>query len=507
MCSIQFCSQTAFMNYGGPPQIPPLMSQFSEPSVKEKSEPKDRSRDWATGINDRDFDVRRRPETSWQRQDIRQSSPISDQRNSNFGRGQKVNENSGGRQPRWMQSDTTTARDDRSVRDYSWEQTNMPAPRDGTVRHEGESRWELSSVPHSRNECNRGEPNPMTSRDNRNRNGPIWEQRNVANDGDETCTRSLRSPSRSSMEPLNRYNDRSNFATKNDQYKDRKVVQGNWGAGYGQQIPTHGPKSFNSNVFGVSNQSSSMFGSHVTESAQELSESRKGHGPSRWDNSSRTSNPQEIPQQKYSLTEKNRPERVSRPTPRYEEHDISRPSKLGDGRLDRAFNKRPQSFRNVQEPPAKRLPNQPYAKPYLPNTTRRTSPSGPPRWEPPKHKKSGSQHKPNMRKLLHKDNTWRHQAASALARQTFKSLSIKGTGVPKDLVIKKLKASINSRIDVMLGEKVAMPMEEIVKIYRQRFHFKTDRAFFGAVLDSLKNDEQFRANADKPGNDILYLMI
>lgn len=484
MCSVQFCSQTAFMNYGGQPPIPTLMSQFSQPSIQEKSEPKDRSRDWTTGINNRDFDVRRQPENSWQ-QDMCQSSPISVQGNSNFGRDQKAMENSGGRQPRWMQStamDTATPRNDRSVRDYSWEQTNMPAPRDGTVRNEGMPTWEPCGVPDPRDERNRGQPNPMTSRDKRSSNGPIWERRNVVNDRDQSNTRNLRSPSRSSMEPLNCYND---FPSKNDQYGDRKIGQGNWGAGYGQQLPIRGPESFNSNVFGVSGPSSSTFGSPVTRSAQEFLGNKKGRGPSRWDNS-----PQKISQQRYSLSENNRPERVSRPSPRHEEHATSRFSKPGDGRLDRAFNKRQQNFRNVQEPPAKRLPSQPI-------TTRKTSPSRPPRKE-----HAG----PNMTKLLRKDNTWRHQAGSAIARQTFKSITIKGTGFPKDLVVRKLKASINSRIDVMLGEKVAMPKDEIVKMYRQRFHFKTDRAFFGAVLESLKN-EGYQANIDKPGNDTLYLMI
>lgn len=489
MCSVQFCSQTPFMNFGGPPQISSMNTQFSAPfSGLESNEPKDRTRDWGNGNNDRDFDARRR----------RQPSPIPDQRNANFGRDQNTNENSDGRQPRWVQSDTVAARNDHSVR-QPWQQTNMPSPREGAVRREGESRWNSSSVSAPRDERNRGdsrwnEPSPMISRDNRSRNEP-WEEPNIVNDRDQAYTRSVRSPSRPSND-LHRYKDSSDLPNKN--YEDRNVVQGNWGVGYDQQITTRYPERCNSNVFGESGQLSSMFGNHATETVQEPSGSQKGHGPSRWDNSNRTNNrPQDIPQQRH-FSENNRPERVSRPSPRYEERDNFRQSK------DRAFNKRPQGPRTVQEPPAKRFNSQPYAKPNLPNTTGRPSPSHPPRKEPLKQKQSGSQQKTNMAALLHKDHTWRHQAAAALAKQTLKSMDIKDMG-SKDLITKKLKGSIKSRIDVLLGEKVAIPMEDIVKMYRERFLFKTDQAFFVAVLDSMKNDEENQVNTNKSGNDIFYL--
>lgn len=473
------------MSFSGQPQITPLMSQVSEPSVLERSVPNDRSRGWATGTNDRNFEVTRRPESSWQRssyEDKRQSSSITDQRNANFGWDQKANENSGGRQPRRVQSD--------SVRDYPREQTNMPTPRGGIVRREGESRWELTSVPAPRDEHKRGdsrwdESNPMTSRDNR----------------DRPYSRSLRSPSRPSMD---RYNVRSDLHSKD--YEDRKVGQGNWGVDHGQQRSTHCVEPFNSNVFSVSGQTSSMFVKQGTGPDQEYSGSQKGQGPSRWDNSNKTNNrPQEFSQQRHSFNENNRPERVSRPSPRYEERDV-RLSKPGDRRPDRAFNKRPLDLRSAQEPPTKRLDSQHYTKPNLSNTTfRRTSPSRPPHKEPPKPRQPGFQQNVNMKKLLHKDQTWRQQAASAIAKQTLKGMDITDMG-SHDIISKKLKASIKSRIDVVLGEKVAIPMNEIMKMYRQRFHFKTDQAFFVAVLDSMKNDEENQANTYKPGNQTFYLL-
>lgn len=498
MCSKQFCLQTPFMKFGGQPQASNLMSQFSESSGLERSEPKDRSHDWGTGNIDRDFDVRGRSENSWHRssyEDKRQSSPIPDQRNTNFGR----------------DKNTVTARNDRSVRDYSWEQTNMPAPRDGTVRREDRSRWASSNLSTPRDECNINskwnEPNPTISRYNRSRNEPVWELTNTANDRDQAYTRSLRTTSRPSMGLLNRNNDRPDLTCKDDLYNGRKAVQGNWGAGYGQQNPTHCPEPFNSKVFGVSGQSSSMFGSHVTESAQESSGSQKGRGPRRWDNSNRASDPQGIFQQRQLLSEKNRPERVSRPSPRHEERYISRPSKPGDVRPDRALNKRPQSFRSDQGPPAKKLASQPYARPNLPNTTRRTSPSHPPLWEPPKHEQSGPHPKRNMTKLLRKDYTWRFQAAAAITRQMMKSVHRKGSMFSKGEIIKSLKGCIKPRIDVMLDENLAIPKTEILKMYRQKFPTKTDQAFYTAVLDSMKNSQQYQAIANKPGNDTLFLMI
>lgn len=461
------------MNLGGQPQIPSLMSQF--PTPQERSEPKDRSRDWVTDSNDRNFDVRPRPDNSWQRssyEDKHQSSPIPDQRNANFGRDQQNNENSGRMQSRWMQSDTVSARNDRNVRDYQWEQTNMPVQRDRTVRHEGESRWKSSNIT-PRDESNRGDSqwdgtNPNISRDNRSRNESKWDN------GDQAYTRSSPRPS---MDTLNRYNNRSDFPSKD--YEDRKAFQGNRGVGYGQQMPTDYPQS-----------------------VQEPTGSQKNYGPNRWDNSNRTSNrPQEIPQQRNSFIENNRPERVSRPSPRHEDYDISRSSKPGDRRLDRPFNKRPHDQRSGQEPPVKRFASQPFSRPNLPNTTRRTSPSRPSRKEPTKRKQPGPPPKMTMTTLLHKDHTWRHQAASALAKETLKTMDIKDMG-STDLITKKLKASIKSRIDVLLGEKVAIPLEEIIKLYRERFDFQKDEAFFVAVLDSMKNDEENQPNTYKPGNDI-----
>lgn len=494
MCSIQICSQTAFTNLSGQSQNSALMSQYPPPL--EKSEPKDGSRDWVTDTN------------SWQRssyENKRQSSPITDQRNSNFERGQQNNNNSGRMQPRWMQSDTAVARNDRNVRDYQWEQTNMSVPRDGTARQESDSRWKSSNVSTPRDECDRGEsrwdePNPMISRDNRGRNETKWDN------GDQAYTQSLRSPSRPSMDTHNRYNNRSDLPSKN--YEDRKAVQGNRGVGYGHQISTHYPQPFNTNVVGVPGQLSSVFGSRVAKSVQEPSGNKgKGQGPSRWDNSNRTSGrPQENPQQRHSFIEKNRPERVSRPSPRHEEQCISRSFKPGDRRQDRAFNKRPQDLRSAQEPQMKRFAGQPFARPNLPKTTRRTSPYRPPRKEPPKNKQSVPPLKTNLTTLLHKDHTWRHQAASTLAKQTLQSMDIKDMG-SKDLITKKLKASVKSRIDVLLGEKVAIPLEEIIKMYRERFDFQTDQAFFVAVLDSMKDDEENQPNTYKPGNDIFYLMI
>lgn len=453
MSSIQFCSQTPFMNFGGSPQISSLMPQFSETSVGQEVVGRERD----DGNNGRNFDDRRSVDT-WQHSshgDKRQSSPRRDQRNENFRGNRNANENSGERQSRWGQSDTAASRNDRSDRDYPWEQANMPTPRDGTVRREPpredrnhrDSRWE--------------EPRPKISRDNRSRNDTMYELSQMMND----------------RQPVPLRNNKSDLP-KGD-YEDRKTVQGNWGVGYGQQIPTVYPAPLNSN-FGASGQTS-MFGRHVTVPVQQPSGSQN-HGQNRWDNSIRTGGrSQEISQQK--LIERNRPERVSRPSPRYEERDVSRPSKYVPP------NKRPKNLRGVQEPPPKRLANQPYARPNMPNTIQKPSPSQ------PQHKQ-----KTNMKTLLHKDQTWRHQAASALARQTLNSMDITRMG-SKDQIVKKLKASIKSRIDVMMGDKVAVPMEEIIKMYRQRFHVKTDQAFIVVVLDSIKDDEENEANTGKPVSD------
>lgn len=466
------------MNYGGPPQMSSMRPQFSESSVaqepiagRERDEPKGRSH-WDSGNNDRMF-VRRQPDDRWQRssyEDKRQSSPIRDQRNENFGKNQTVSEDSGGQQTRWGQSDTGT-RNDRNDRNFLWEKANKSVLR--------ESHRETTNVAPPQDDRNRDSgragPSYTTTRDNRSKN-ETWELSEKGNDRQPYFMLPVQSPPRPAKDP-NRYGS--------EKYEDRKPVQGSWAIGYDQTIPIEYPDPLNSNLYSRSGKTSAMLGSHVKDAVQEHSGK---HGQGRWDNSNRNSGKsQEFSQQRQSFNERKRPERVSRPSPRRAEYE-SKQSKFGDRRQDRASNKRP-NFKSAQEPPSKRFSGQSFAKP---NTFRKASPSQP----------SPS----TMKKLLQKDQTWRQQAASAICKQMLSNETINniGTKIP---TLKQIKASIKSRIDVMMGEKLAVPFEDLIKMYRCKFNEKTDEAFVDAVLDSMKNTEGNEANTGKLVSDNSYFMI
>ncbi|KAI5638273.1 hypothetical protein NE865_09088 [Phthorimaea operculella] len=102
-----------------------------------------------------------------------------------------------------------------------------------------------------------------------------------------------------------------------------------------------------------------------------------------------------------------------------------------------------------------------------------------------------------LEKLLNRDETWRGQAASSIAKEMLKKLQIQLGN--SDKILTHLKQSIRARINVMLGDQISNRNDVIVNMYYQKFPSSGDQEFFSTVVNDLKAKEAEEAKNPKEG--------
>ncbi|KAL4707099.1 hypothetical protein ACJJTC_011425 [Scirpophaga incertulas] len=103
--------------------------------------------------------------------------------------------------------------------------------------------------------------------------------------------------------------------------------------------------------------------------------------------------------------------------------------------------------------------------------------------------------KADYEKLLRKDVTWKNQAAAFLQKKISKSGECPPAWLPK--FVKALRKAVVTRIELVLQEQIAVPVEDIVKRYRKTFPPRNDAAFFAAVFKTFKENIENEKNAPK----------
>ncbi|KAJ2943080.1 hypothetical protein O0L34_g18771 [Tuta absoluta] len=103
-----------------------------------------------------------------------------------------------------------------------------------------------------------------------------------------------------------------------------------------------------------------------------------------------------------------------------------------------------------------------------------------------------------LEKLINRDETWRGQAASSIAKEMLNKLKIKLNN--GDKILTHLKQSIRARINVMLGDQISNRNDAIVTMYHQKFPSSGDQEFFSTVVNDLKAKEAEEAQNPKEGS-------